>query len=64
MGKKGRIGVLKRQREAKKAEKALQKRERKETRGDEERNDEVATIDDLEGYGLVPEPEEKPEQPS
>ena len=59
MGKKGRIGVLKRQREAKKAEKAALKRERRELRRDEGGPEtEVATQDDLAGYGLIEEEEE------
>ena len=50
MAKKSKMSVLKRQRERKKAEKAAMKRE---TRGQKERSDsDVATQDDLEGYGV------------
>jgi hypothetical protein len=51
MAKKSKMSVLKRQRERKKAEKAAMKRE---TRGEEkERSDsDIATAEDLEGYGL------------
>jgi hypothetical protein len=51
MAKKSKMSVLKRQRERKKAEKAAIKRE---TRTEEkERSDsDVATAEDLEGYGL------------
>jgi hypothetical protein len=54
MARKSKMSVLKRQRERKKAEKAAMKRE---TRGHKERSDsDVATAEDLEGYGLVQEP--------
>ncbi len=50
MAKKSKMSVLKRQRERKKAEKAAMKREE---RGQKERSEsDVATADDLEGYGL------------
>ena len=50
MAKKSKMSVLKRQRERKKAEKAAMKRE---TRGQKERSEtDVATPEDLEGYGL------------
>ena len=50
MAKKSKMSVLKRQRERKKAEKAAMKREE---RGQKERSDsDVATAEDLEGYGL------------
>ena len=50
MAKKSKMSVLKRQRERKKAEKAAMKRE---TRGQKERSEsDIATADDLEGYGL------------
>jgi hypothetical protein len=56
MGRKSRTGVLKRQREAKKAEKAAHKREKREKRdGDEISSDQVATAEDLAGYGFAPE---------
>lgn len=59
MAKKSRMSVLKRQREARKAEKAALKRERRELR---ERGPAsvVATREDLEGYGAAePEDEEQ-----
>jgi len=64
MGKKGRTGVLKRLREAKKAEKAALKREmmkeRKPTEEDEPRQM-VATEDDMAGYGFPVGEEEESE---
>jgi hypothetical protein len=54
------MSVLKRQREAKKAEKAAAKRERRE-HVQESSESKVATKDDLEGYGLGPEPSEDSE---
>jgi hypothetical protein len=52
MAKKSKMSVLKRQRERKKAEKAAMKRE---TRAQKERSEsDVATQEDLEGYGLGP----------
>jgi hypothetical protein len=62
MGKRSRVGVLKRQREAKKAEKAAQRREVREARREAARSSEgtqVANRDDLAGYGLL---EEEPEE--
>ncbi len=56
------MSVLKRQREAKKAEKAALKRERREQRTPSGEAARVATKDDLEGYGFVPEPEEADEK--
>ncbi len=56
------MAVLKRQRELKKAEKAALKRERREQRASGSRESEVATKDDLAGYGFdedIPEDEEK-----
>jgi hypothetical protein len=53
MARKSRTAVLKRQREVKKAEKQAQKREKREIRK-EPRDSEVATSEDLEGYGFVP----------
>jgi hypothetical protein len=54
MARKSRTAVLKRQREAKKAEKAAMKREkrveRESTRADG--GDQVASADDLAGYGF------------
>jgi hypothetical protein len=56
MGRKSRTGVLKRQREAKKAEKAAQKREKRERReGGGASGSQVATAEDLAGYGFAPE---------
>ena len=53
MGRRNRMTIMKRQRERKKAEKAAMKRE---TRGQKERSDtDIATTEDLEGYGLVSE---------
>jgi len=53
MAKKSKMSVLKRQRERKKAEKAAMKRE---TRTQKERSEsDVATQEDLEGYGLAEE---------
>ncbi len=52
MGKKSRMSVLKRQREAKKIEKAAMKRERREQRESSEAK--VATREDLEAYGSAP----------
>ncbi len=54
MGKKSRMSVLKRQREARKAEKAALKRERRDQRTSADPTDgaPVATKDDLAGYGF------------
>jgi hypothetical protein len=53
MAKKSKMSVLKRQRERKKAEKAAMKRE---TRAQKERSEsDIATQEDLEGYGVAPE---------
>ena len=57
MGKKSRMSVLKRQREARKAEKAALKRERRDQRTTEDPTSDgsqVATKDDLAGYGFEP----------
>ncbi len=65
MGKQSRTSVLKRQRELKKAEKAILKQTQRDQRAGDERSGtpQVATRDDLEGYGLGPaEPED--EEPS
>ncbi|MGI9590802.1 MAG: hypothetical protein ACR2P8_05500 [Myxococcota bacterium] len=56
MARKSKTAVLKRQRELKKAEKAAAKREKRAMR--ESTDQEVATRDDLAGYGLVEEEEE------
>jgi len=65
MGKKG-TSVLKRQRELKKAEKAAEKRERRTEQGAGERKQgpQVASVDDLRGYGMVAEDEPTRKQPS
>ena len=66
MGRKSRTGVLKRQREAKKAERAAQKREKREKREDGGvSGDQVATAEDLAGYGVAPdeEPEDDGDRP-
>jgi len=55
MARKGRTGVLKRMRELKKAEKAALKRDQVKERRDSpgvEPEAQVATKDDLEGYGF------------
>ena len=54
MARKSRTAVLKRQREAKKAEKAAMKREKKSMREPSTSGEtQVATTDDLAGYGFV-----------
>lgn len=62
MARKSRTAVLKRQREAKKAEKALLKREKRELRQSESSSEpRVATAEELAGYGFaVDENEERP----
>lgn len=67
MARVNRMSVQKRLRERKKAEKAELKREMKSRKGSEEAEEpaptnEVATRDDLEGYGLISEPEEDSEE--
>jgi len=52
MARKSRTAVLKRQREAKKAEKAAHKREKRDLR-ESESGEKVATAEDLEGYGFA-----------
>jgi hypothetical protein len=53
MAKRGRTAILKRQREAKKAEKAALKREKRFQRENESPGEaRVATSEDLEGYGF------------
>ena len=60
MARKSRTAVLKRQREAKKAEKAAMKREKKSLREPSTTGEpQVATSDDLAGYGFV---EDEPEE--
>jgi hypothetical protein len=54
MARKSRTAVLKRQREAKKAEKALHKREKREMRQTETSGEpRVATAEELAGYGFA-----------
>ncbi len=53
MARKSRTAVLKRQREAKKAEKAAMKREKRVMREEDETGGQVATADDLAGYGFT-----------
>jgi hypothetical protein len=63
MARRSRMSVQKRKRERDKAERAAMKREgrtQRETRDDDESGEPpVATASDLEGYGLVPEPDEE-----
>jgi hypothetical protein len=62
MAKKGRMGVLKRQRELRKAEKAALKAERKKQKSDETESS-TPTREDLESYGLITEePSDSEEQ--
>lgn len=56
MAKKSRMGVLKRQREVKKQEKAAMKRERKANRRPQETLE--PSVDDLVRYGVVDAPED------
>ena len=58
MARKSRTAVLKRQREAKKAEKAAMKREKRIMREEDESGGQVATADDLAGYGFASDEEE------
>ena len=54
MARKSRTGVLKRQREMKKAEKAALKREKRDLRSEQESaGTQVATAEDLAGYGFA-----------
>ena len=61
MARRSKQSILKRQRELKKAEKAALKRERREQRVAEAEEagsgDQVATKEDLEGYGVETDPE-------
>ena len=61
MARKSRTAVLKRQREAKKAEKAAMKREKRELQKEDESGGQVATADDLAGYGFDSDEEETDE---
>ncbi len=58
MARKSRTAVLKRQREAKKAEKAAMKREKRDMR-ESQSGVQVATTDDLAGYGFAGDEEEE-----
>lgn len=67
MARRSRMSVQKRKRERDKAERAALKREERLQQRDVSEDDgeaasAVATQDDLEGYGLAPEPEQDPEQ--
>ena len=61
MARRSRMSVQKRKRERDKAERAAMKREERSQKEPREEVTEtsVATESDLEGYGLVPEPEEE-----
>jgi hypothetical protein len=62
MARKSRTAVLKRQREAKKAEKAAMKREKRALReSDSPSGSQVATADDLAAYGFGPADDEEAE---
>jgi hypothetical protein len=60
MAKKSRMGVLKRQRELRKAEKAAMKAERKRARKESEPTSGAPTREDLEGYGVGPREGQEP----
>ena len=63
--KRSRTAVLKRQREVKKSEKQALKREKREIRKEMPEHEQVATREDLAGYGFpVDEPEETEESNS
>lgn len=64
MARKSRTAVLKRQREAKKAEKAAMKREKRMVREEDTTGGQVATADDLAGYGFGEAEEEAEEADS
>ena len=60
MARKSRTGVLKRQREMKKAEKAAQKREKRDLRSEQESGGaQVATAEDLAAYGFQADEDER-----
>ena len=60
MARKSRTGVLKRQREMKKAEKAALKREKRDQRAEQDSGgSQVATADDLAGYGFTSDEEDE-----
>jgi len=56
MAQSNRMSVQKRQREQKKAERAARKREERKAPLREQRDTDVASASDLEGYGIVPPP--------
>ena len=60
MARKTKMSIMKRQRERTKAEKAAAKREEKLSRSTREDSDggQVASTEDLEGYGVVNPPDE------
>jgi hypothetical protein len=62
MARKSRTAVLKRQREAKKAEKASMKRDKRELSKEDESGGTVATVDDLAGYGFASDDDEVAEE--
>ena len=66
MARSNRMSVQKRKREREKAEKAAIKRERRFQKPpeDDEREDAVATRSDLEGYGVIPTPDDEEEATS
>ena len=64
MARRSRTAVLKRQREAKKAEKAAAKREKRLMRESQDsEGGQVATAEDLAGYGFDSDEEESDAQP-
>ena len=64
MARRNKMSVQKRLRERKKADKAAIKREERLQRepGESGASDQVATQEDLEGYGLVVEPDEEEQE--
>ena len=56
MAKKGRMGVLKRQREVRKREKAALKREKRQQRLDSDPQSDVPSQEELAAYGFEVEP--------
>ena len=61
--KRSRTAVLKRQREVKKSEKQALKREKREIRKETNGHEEVATRDDLAGYGFPIDESDEGDQP-
>jgi hypothetical protein len=62
MARRSRTAVLKRQREAKKAEKQQMKRDKRQLREDDQTGGQVATTEDLAGYGFVDEAAAPPDR--